>query len=149
MKNLFLGIDVGTTAIKFGVIEQGKLLFKTSVPVTTYYEDKQKYQKAEEILAGIVDGVRVIPHSLRKELQYIGFSTAMHSCLPVVEETYDRIFIWSDNQGRKRLKPFEKHRKPNVFIKRLERRFMQCHHLRKFCIFKKQESIHLKQFITV
>lgn len=66
MKNLFLGIDVGTTAIKFGVIEQGKLLFKTSVPVTTYYEDKQKYQKAEEILAGIVDGVRVIPHHYEK-----------------------------------------------------------------------------------
>ncbi|MGX7163827.1 gluconokinase [Enterococcus massiliensis] len=106
MKNLFLGIDVGTTAIKFGVIEQGKLLFKTSVPVTTYYEDKQKYQKAEEILASIADGVRVIPHSLRKELQYIGFSTAMHSCLPVVEETYDRIFIWSDNQAEETIEAF-------------------------------------------
>ncbi|WP_122645804.1 gluconokinase [Enterococcus mediterraneensis] len=108
MEQYFLGIDIGTTAIKFGVIAEDDVRFKTAVELATYYENKQNYQKAEDVLQGVIEGIKQIPESFREKISTIGFSVPMHSCMPVVDGKYEKIFIWSDNQAEETIEAFKK-----------------------------------------
>lgn len=99
MNNLsvFLGIDIGTTAIKFGVIENGSLVFETSIKIITYGNDVKKYQDKSEIISVLEKGIYAIPEKWRRKADKIGFSSAMHSLLP---EKHHEIFLWSDLQAQ-------------------------------------------------
>lgn len=66
---VFLGIDIGTTAIKLGVIYEQQLLFETSVKLTTYEDKAARYQRASEIIALLEKGIFLIPKDLRKKFQ--------------------------------------------------------------------------------
>jgi len=96
---MFLGIDIGTTAIKFGVIEDRKIIYSQSLPIKTHSHGLKQTQSATQISSQLISGVTVIPAQLKAAITVIGFSTAMHSLMPVAGETAEEIYIWSDNQA--------------------------------------------------
>lgn len=102
---VFLGIDIGTTAMKLGVIGDQKLLFETSLKIRTYGDEVTKYQDASEILALLEKGIFLIPKNLREKISIISFSTAMHSLLPANSQ---KVFLWSDLQAGKTIAHFSK-----------------------------------------
>jgi len=55
--SVFLGIDIGTTAIKLGVIQESKLLYSSDLPLQTYGDDRIKYQDGNELLAILQAGI--------------------------------------------------------------------------------------------
>ena len=95
---MFLGIDIGTTAIKIGLLEERKIIYQRSFPIYTKTE-KGRTQSASEIIAVLLKGITAIPSSLREQITVIGFSTAMHSLMPVINEKFEEIYVWSDNQA--------------------------------------------------
>ncbi|MGM0214438.1 gluconokinase [Enterococcus sp. AZ109] len=107
MKNAFLGIDVGTTAVKIGVIEENQLIYEMSVKLTTYVDGLIKYQQSSELEAAFVQGVKSIPSEIRALISSVSFSTAMHSVMPVVDGVAGKIFLWSDEQASEVIEEFK------------------------------------------
>lgn len=100
MEQGFLGIDVGSTAIKIGVISQGTSIYHSSQALTTYDEAGGiRYQKATEILQTIAGLLSEIPREIIEQVGSLSFSVAMHSLMPVVNGQFDKIFLWSDQQA--------------------------------------------------
>ncbi|MGO3792683.1 MAG: gluconokinase [Enterococcus gilvus] len=97
--SVFLGIDIGTTAIKLGVIQENELLYASDLPIQTYGNDRVKYQKGEELLSILQSGLLAIPAWIRRQVDTISFSTAMHSLMP--DDGKKQIFLWSDLQASK------------------------------------------------
>ena len=85
--SVFLGIDIGTTAIKLGVIQESKLLYSSDLPLQTYGDDRIKYQDGNELLAILQAGILAMPLNVRREITKLSFSTAMHS-LMMVEDRF-------------------------------------------------------------
>ena len=112
MEDLFLGIDVGTTAVKLGVIEAGQLRHHGQAALVTYSDyGIDRYQKAAEVLAAVKELIGLIPETFRSRITDIAFSTAMHSLLPQPPEmplTAGKIFLWSDRQAGPFMEEFRK-----------------------------------------
>ena len=103
---MFLGIDIGTTAIKFAVIEQEKIKYQQTIPVTTHREVSGAcYQKTDELLRVLQIGVQSIPKDMRSHIAKVSFSVAMHSVWPQPDE---KVFIWSDTQAEQLMADFKK-----------------------------------------
>ncbi|WP_125607827.1 gluconokinase [Lapidilactobacillus bayanensis] len=109
MEDLFLGIDIGTTAIKFGVIAAGEFIYQQALPIQTFYGDHgAKYQSARELLTQIKLGIQKIPANLRAAIKLLSFSAPMHSCRPIVPgQVNDRIYIWSDTQAQQTIAAYQ------------------------------------------
>lgn len=104
----FLAIDVGTTAIKFTVIHDGLVQAVHQEQVISYQEGLAHFQRAAEILMQVKKGILALPKKIRAQISGLGFSTAMHSLMPVVNgSTPDKIFLWSDQQSGACLKNFK------------------------------------------
>lgn len=103
----FLGIDVGTTAIKLGVIAENQLLYQATINLKTYVEGPVKYQQSSELEQAFVQGIQAIPAEVRQQVELISFSTAMHSVMPVVDGVNGKIFIWSDEQASQVIEEFK------------------------------------------
>lgn len=100
MEQGFLGIDVGSTAIKVGIIVKGTSIYHSSQALTTYDEEGgARYQKATEILQTIAGLLSEIPREFMEQVGSLSFSVAMHSLMPVVNGQFDKIFLWSDQQA--------------------------------------------------
>lgn len=97
--SVFLGIDIGTTAIKLGVIQENSLLYTGDLPLQTYGDDRIKYQDGNELLGILQAGILAIPVNLRQKITTLSFSTAMHSLMP--DDGRRQIFLWSDLQAAK------------------------------------------------
>ncbi|MGM0125385.1 gluconokinase [Enterococcus sp. AZ194] len=107
MSEVFLGIDVGTTAIKVGVIDNGELVYDVAKKVTTYYgEEGERYQLAAELLQVLSVAIQRVPLTLRERIERIGFSVAMHSLMPVQDGQADKVYIWSDTQATEIIEQF-------------------------------------------
>lgn len=115
---MFLGIDIGTTAIKFAVIADGKIKFQQTSPVTTYRKQHMNYQRATELLEVLKVGIQSIPKDMREALETISFSVAMHSILPWGEGLDDAIYIWSDTQAEQTIAAFKQQAVASVFYQR-------------------------------
>ncbi|WP_368259429.1 gluconokinase [Enterococcus sp. 2201sp1_2201st1_C11_2201SCRN_220225] len=102
---VFLGIDVGTTAIKFGVIKENELLYTSEFPLKTYGDDRIKYQNRSEILQALKEGILQIPIQLRKAITKMSFSVAMHSLMPM--DNSNQVFLWSDLQAAQVIQRFK------------------------------------------
>ena len=61
---MFLGIDIGTTAIKFGVIEDRKIIYSQSLPIKTHCHGLKQTQSATQISSQLISGVTTIPAQL-------------------------------------------------------------------------------------
>lgn len=110
MKDLFLGIDIGTTAIKFGVIANDEFVYQQALPVQTFYGDQgAKYQSAQELMTQIKLGIQNVPTELRTAITLLSFSAPMHSCRPVTPgQVNDQIFIWSDTQAQSTIADYQR-----------------------------------------
>ncbi|MDT2613297.1 gluconokinase [Enterococcus dongliensis] len=106
--SIFLGIDIGTTAIKLGVIQKNELLYTTDLPLETYGDEQIKFQSGDELLGALTTGILSIPIRLRQQITSISFSTAMHSLMPDNEEK--KIFLWSDLQAASTIDRFKQTR---------------------------------------
>ncbi|MGX7196783.1 gluconokinase [Enterococcus olivae] len=106
---MFLGIDIGTTAMKFAVIVEGKIKFQQSSPVTTHRETNGKcYQRWSELLVVLQQGIQTIPKDIRIEITKISFSVAMHSLLVYEGSISDELYLWSDTQAAQTIETFKK-----------------------------------------
>lgn len=103
--SVFLGIDIGTTSIKLGVIQENKLLYSSDLPLQTYGDDRIKYQDGNELLAILQAGILAIPLNVRREITKLSFSTAMHSLMP--DDGRRQIFLWSDLQAAETIDRFK------------------------------------------
>ena len=103
--SVFLGIDIGTTAIKLGVIQENKLLYSSDLPLQTYGDDRIKYQDENELLAILQAGILAMPLNVRREITKLSFSTAMHSLMP--DDGRRQIFLWSDLQAAETIDRFK------------------------------------------
>lgn len=103
--SVFLGIDIGTTAIKLGVIQESKLLYSSDLPLQTYGDDRIKYQDGNELLAILQAGILAMPLNVRREITKLSFSTAMHSLMP--DDGRRQIFLWSDLQAAETIDRFK------------------------------------------
>ncbi|OTN76799.1 hypothetical protein A5886_001878 [Enterococcus sp. 8G7_MSG3316] len=103
---MFLGIDIGTTAIKFGVISDRKLRHSHSIQLNTIIEGAKQTQSAAEIKRALMSGVQAIPPAFKSQIKTIAFSTAMHSLMPLKNGQGDDIYIWSDNQASRTIESF-------------------------------------------
>lgn len=115
---MFLGIDIGTTAIKFAVIADGKIKFQQTSPVRTYRDQQICYQRAIELLEVLKVGVQSIPKDMREALETVSFSVAMHSILPWGEGLDDTIYIWSDTQAEQTIATFKQQERASLFYQR-------------------------------
>ena len=107
MNEVFLGIDVGTTAIKIGVIFKDELLYEQSKKLITYYgEQGACYQNGQEIMDTVTSLIKGIPMKLRKQIERIGFSVAMHSVMPFQDEIGE-VYLWSDTQSSEVVAKFQ------------------------------------------
>lgn len=107
-QNIFLGIDVGTTSIKFGLIRSHEIIWETTTQLITYTEaNNTRYQLKTDILNTVFQGIRDIPIALRKKIKMIGFSVAMHSCFPFDNQHQERIYLWSDGQASETIELFK------------------------------------------
>ncbi|MGM8141093.1 FGGY family carbohydrate kinase [Enterococcus italicus] len=102
---LFLGIDIGTTSIKIGVIENSNYIYQSESIIKTYGDENIKYQSKEEIINAIQGLILEVPTNLRKKIEIISFSSAMHS-LAIGDE--DNIYLWSDQQSKDSINLFKK-----------------------------------------
>lgn len=110
MQEVFLGIDIGTTAIKFGVFREGRLMIQRSATLKTFSgENGARYQSAQEILAKIRATIRQLPDETRRQVTSLSVSAPMHSCWPITSDsdTSDAIFIWSDRQAQDLMTTFK------------------------------------------
>ncbi|HCM85765.1 MULTISPECIES: FGGY family carbohydrate kinase [Enterococcus] len=103
--SVFLGIDIGTTAIKLGVIEENEPLYTSELPLQTYGDERIKYQDGNELLTILQAGILAIPAGLRKKIMRLSFSTAMHSLMP--DNETKQIFLWSDLQAAEVIESFK------------------------------------------
>ncbi|NBK09800.1 gluconokinase [Enterococcus asini] len=103
--SMFLGIDIGTTAIKLGVVQENELLYTSDLPLKTYGDDRIKFQKGDELLAALTAGILAIPAWMRQQIAIISFSTAMHSLMP--DDGKKQIFLWSDLQAASAIDRFK------------------------------------------
>lgn len=103
--SVFLGIDIGTTAIKLGVIQENELLYTSDLPLQTYGDDRIKYQDGNELLTILQAGILAIPIQLRQQISTFSFSTAMHSLMP--DDGEKQIFLWSDLQAAETIDCFK------------------------------------------
>ncbi|MGG5369344.1 gluconokinase [Enterococcus sp. AZ196] len=103
--SVFLGIDVGTTAIKLGVIQKNELLYSGELPLQTYGDDQIKYQNGTELLTILQAGILAIPEKIRQQVTLISFSTAMHSIMPA--DGRNQLFLWSDLQAAESIEGFK------------------------------------------
>lgn len=103
--SVFLGIDIGTTAIKLGVIQENELLYSSELPLQTYGDERIKYQDGKELLQILEQGLLEIPLWLRGKISTMSFSTAMHSLMPDNEEK--KVFLWSDLQASDSIEQFK------------------------------------------
>lgn len=106
MNEVFLGIDVGTTAIKIGVIAKEELCYEQSRKLTTYFGDNgARYQKGQEIIDTVTLLIQEIPAVLRMQVERIGFSVAMHSVMPF-QKKIGNVYLWSDTQSSELVEQF-------------------------------------------
>ncbi|WP_376717058.1 gluconokinase [Enterococcus pseudoavium] len=103
--SIFLGVDIGTTAIKIGVIQENQLIYSSELPLQTYGDERIKYQAGEELLARLQAGILAIPQRLRQQVTTISFSVAMHSLMP--DDGKKQIFLWSDLQAAEVIEEFK------------------------------------------
>lgn len=107
MMTIFLGIDIGTTAIKFKVYDTMEAKINFSLPVMTYYEENAVYQNPKEILESVKEGIKIVIQQVNT-INKIAFSTAMHTIIPRVNQNEElRMYIWSDNQVSEVVKEFK------------------------------------------
>lgn len=107
MMTIFLGIDIGTTAIKFKVYDTMEAKINFSLPVMTYYEENAVYQNPKEILESVKEGIKIVIQQVNT-INKIAFSTAMHTIIPRVNQNEElRMYIWSDNQASEVVKEFK------------------------------------------
>lgn len=140
MTDIFLGIDIGTTAIKFGAIAQGETIFYHRVPLETYSESGGvRYQKASEILVIIQNELREIPRSLKQRITKISFSVAMHSCMPVVAGEFEQVFIWSDTQSKEAIAVFKQANEAERFYQKTGTPIHEMTPFAKILYFKKRK----------
>lgn len=104
--SVFLGIDIGTTAIKIGVIQDNQVLYASESILQTYGDAVVKYQKGHELLMTLKEAILTIPIIFRQQIETIAFSTAMHSLMP--DNEYKQIFLWSDFQAAEAIEAFKK-----------------------------------------
>lgn len=107
MQQLFLGIDIGTTAIKLGVIADNQLIYQDQVRLTTYYEGHRHYQLPQEILTKLANLLRSIPEDMKTNLNKMGLSCAMHSLIPWHEQMDPFVYLWSDQQAANVIEEFK------------------------------------------
>lgn len=107
MNHLFLGIDIGTTAIKLGVIADNQVVYQNQIRLTTYHEEDRHYQLPQEILDKLTDLLRDIPKEMKPQLTKMGISCAMHSLIPRHEQLDPLIYLWSDQQAANVIEEFK------------------------------------------
>lgn len=113
---MFLGIDIGTTAIKLGIIDQRTLLHHQTVPIkTTIYGTGESFQSASEVRRLVLASVKGLPVEYKSAITVIGFSVAMHSLLPVSLDREEQIYIWSDSQAHETISSFRKEPQAGFF----------------------------------
>ncbi|MGX6978654.1 gluconokinase [Vagococcus elongatus] len=114
--DVFLSIDVGTTSVKFGVIQTHEIIWEKAIQLATYTEENAaRFQLRSEILEVVFRGIREIPSALRKKIKMIGFSVAMHSCFPFDKDHQERVFLWSDAQASEAIEAFKQTEKATAF----------------------------------
>ncbi|MCQ9210364.1 gluconokinase [Granulicatella seriolae] len=107
MNHLFLGIDIGTTAIKLGVIADNQIIYQNQIRLTTYHEENRHYQLPQEILDKLTDLLLDIPKEMKPQLKKMGISCAMHSLILRHEQLEPLIYLWSDQQAAKVIQEFK------------------------------------------
>lgn len=113
----FLGIDIGTTAIKFGVVKEGEMVYSSEKLNQTTINGAKHFQTVSSLKSNLIAGLKEIPEVLKRTISEIGLSTAMHSLMPVINNRYEEIFLWSDCQADKAIEQFKKTEIANQFYK--------------------------------
>lgn len=103
-----LGFDIGTTAIKMSVIQQGESLYSASRELTTDSRpDGARFQHSGEVIDLVTQLMQELPVAVKATVEMISFSVAMHSLMPVTADgKHDEIFLWSDSQAELTIKAF-------------------------------------------
>ncbi|MGO2696155.1 MAG: FGGY family carbohydrate kinase [Bavariicoccus seileri] len=105
--NLFLGIDIGTTAVKIGLISDGKLLYDDLRSLKTYRgEGGSAYQQLDDIIGAVKGLVLAIPQLYKEQIGVLSFSVAMHSTISLDGVNDNIVRIWSDRTAEKTIKSF-------------------------------------------
>ena len=103
-----LGIDIGTTAIKFNLFSKEDYLIlcskKYSVPMKESNEISST-QAPQFILQLVLDGIQAIAKEYR--IDALVFSTAMHSLIPVRNGQVSEMYLWSDKRAQKTMTDFK------------------------------------------
>lgn len=95
-----VAIDIGTTAIKFVLYnQQGEQLTACQQRLTSYFGDNgAAYQWVEEIKQGIRQGIRQLCAGTITTCRIV-LSTPMHTVIPLENQQFKQIFLWSDTQA--------------------------------------------------
>ncbi|MHC5227829.1 gluconokinase [Enterococcus sp. LJL99] len=112
-----MGIDIGTTAIKFGIVKEGEMIYSSEKLNQTTINGAKHIQTASSLKSNLIAGLKEIPDVFKRTIGEIGLSTAMHSLMPVVNNSYEEIFLWSDCQADKTIEQFKKTAVADQFYK--------------------------------
>lgn len=102
-----LGIDIGTTAIKFVLTEHEQILFSEKCPVATSNSGAAAvWQDPEAIWQLVKKGIAAAVNT-GYQIEALAFSSAMHSLVPIEEGKAPKAYIWSDQQAAQTIKAFK------------------------------------------
>ena len=103
-----LGIDIGTTAIKFNLFSKEDYLILCSkkylVPMK---ESSHEFstQDPQVILEQVTKGIQAVANEY--PIDEIVFSTAMHSLIPIINGEVGEMYLWSDKRAQATIGEFK------------------------------------------
>lgn len=116
--SLFLGIDLGTSGVKMGLIDSGLKVVKTLTKKYPLYLDGNKSeQKPSEWWDAVKEGIKEFPLDLRQRIKSISFSGQMHGMVLVDKngEVLRNAILWNDSRTTKETEYLNR----NIGIKQL------------------------------
>lgn len=142
--NYFLGIDIGTTEIKFKLFSDSKPKLAFSYLVKTYYEERSVYQNPKEILYLVKKGIKKTYEEVGR-IDEISFSTAMHTIIPKSRKTNNlKMYIWSDNQASEVVSEFRTTELAEQFYKRTGTPVHAMTPFSKILFFKQKKEVYFE-----
>jgi len=124
MRELVIGLDMGTTSVKAVVFDiMGELVSEAEEMVTTYYPEpgwaEQDPQEVERCAVQALKNVIKKTDISKDELISIGISCAMHSliCVDANYKPLSNMMIWSDGRSNKQAEALMQTKEKDIFLK--------------------------------
>ena len=110
-KDILLGIDIGTTAIRaFAFNTEGKIVGQSKIEINIYHpKPNWAEQNPEELYNATIKAINTLEKNVKKHVKAIGFCGQMHGlcCLDKNGKPLTNLIPWADVRAGEQAKKLE------------------------------------------